>query len=472
MIKDFYLKDNLEITVIGDAMLDKYIIGSSDRISPEAPVPVVKVNDEIYKPGGAANVALNLSSLGSNTTLIGVTGKDASSTAVIDLLKKNNIKKALSKSDHPTISKTRILASQQQLIRIDNEEEFSETDWQSSLSHYKKHISFKKNKVLIISDYGKGTLKNIPLIIREAKKTKKTILVDPKGDDFEKYKSADIITPNLYEFERVVGKISSESEITKKGKDLIKSLRLNSLLITRGSDGMTLLDKRNGKVIREDFPTEARDVFDVSGAGDTVIASIAAGLAGGFSLSESIRLANIAAGIVVGKSGTATVNQAELVPYLGLSESYVTSSEIKAYSQDLHERDKKIVFTNGCFDILHAGHVEYLTAAKEMGDKLIVAINTDRSVRKLKGSSRPINTLAHRAKVLASLQCVDKVVFFDEETPINLIKTIKPDVLVKGGDYKIKDIVGYKEVTKSGGSVVTIPLFEGLSTSKIIAKTL
>ena len=460
------------VLVFGDIILDRYISGSVDRVSPEAPVPVLKPSGEEIRLGGAANVALNLSSLGSNATLIGVTGKDSPSNEIIDLLKKNNIKKALSKSDHPTISKIRILASQQQLIRIDNEEEFSETDWQSSLSHYKKHISLKKNKVLIISDYGKGTLKNIPLIIREAKKTKKTILVDPKGDDFSKYKSADIITPNLHEFERVVGKINKESEITKKGKDLIISLRLNSLLITRGSDGMTLLDKRNGKVIREDFPTEARDVFDVSGAGDTVIASIAAGLAGGFSLSESIRLANIAAGIVVGKSGTATVNQAELVPYLGLSESFVTSNEIKGYSQDLHERDKKIVFTNGCFDILHAGHVEYLSAAKEMGDKLIVAINTDRSVRKLKGSSRPINTLAHRAKVLASLQCVDKVVFFDEETPIKLIKTIKPDVLVKGGDYKIKDIVGYKEVTKSGGSVVTIPLFEGLSTSKIIAKTL
>ena len=469
---DLKMLNKGHVLVFGDIILDRYISGSVDRVSPEAPVPVLKPSGEEIRLGGAANVALNLSSLGSNATIIGVTGKDTSSTQVIDLLKKNNIKKALSKSDHPTISKLRILASQQQLIRIDNEEEFSETDWQSSLSHYKKHISLKKNKVLIISDYGKGTLKNIPLIIREAKKTKKTILVDPKGDDFEKYKSADIITPNLYEFERVVGKISSESEITKKGKDLLKSLRLNSLLITRGSDGMTLLDKRNGKVIREDFPKEARDVFDVSGAGDTVIASIAAGLAGGFSLSESIRLANIAAGIVVGKSGTATVNQAELVPYLGLSESYVSPSEIKVYSQDLHERNKKIVFTNGCFDILHAGHVEYLAAAKEMGDKLIVAINTDRSVRKLKGTNRPINTLAHRAKVLASLQCVDKVVFFDEETPINLIKTTKPDVLVKGGDYKIKDIVGYKEVTKSGGSVVTIPLFEGLSTSKIIAKTL
>ena len=458
------------VLVFGDIILDRYISGSVDRVSPEAPVPVLKPSGEEIRLGGAANVALNLSSLGSNATIIGVTGKDASSTQVIKLLQKNNIKKALSKSDHPTISKLRILASQQQLIRIDNEEEFSETDWQSSLSHYKKHISYKKNKVLIISDYGKGTLKNIPLIIREAKKSKKIVLVDPKGDDFSKYKSADIITPNLHEFERVVGKINKESEITKKGKDLIKSLRLNSLLITRGSDGMTLLNKRNEKIIREDFPTEARDVFDVSGAGDTVIASIAAGLAGGFTISESIRLANIAAGIVVGKSGTAAVKQSELVPYLGLSESFVTSNEIKGYSQDLHEISKKIVFTNGCFDILHAGHVEYLAAAKELGDKLIVAINTDRSVRKLKGSSRPINTLAHRAKVLASLQCVDKVVFFDEETPIKLIKTIKPDVLVKGGDYKINEIVGYEEVVKSGGKVMTIPLVKGISTTKIIQK--
>jgi len=458
------------VLVFGDIILDRYISGSVDRVSPEAPVPVLKPSNEEIRLGGAANVALNLSSLGSNTTLIGVTGKDESSTQIIDLLKKNNIKKALSKSKHPTISKLRILASQQQLIRIDNEEEFSETDWQSSLSNYRKYINLKKNKVLIISDYEKGTLKNIPLIVREAKKLKKIILVDPKGDDFSKYKSADIITPNFQEFERVVGKVNSEPEITKKGKDLIKSLNLNSLLITRGSEGMTLLDKRNGKVVREDFPTEARDVFDVSGAGDTVIASIAAGLAGGFSLSESIRLANLAAGIVVGKSGTATVNQAELVPYLGLTESYVSFNEVKVYSKDLHERGKKIVFTNGCFDILHAGHVEYLEAAKELGDKLIVAINTDRSVRKLKGSSRPVNTLAHRAKVLASLQCIDKVVFFDEDTPIKLIKAIRPDVLVKGGDYKLKDIVGHKEVSQSGGSVVTIPLVKGLSTSKIISK--
>ena len=248
--------------------------------------------------------------------MIGVTGKDDSSTQIKDLLRESKIKNALIKSNFPTITKLRILSSQQQLLRIDNEEEFSEIDWKSSFANYKRLIKLKRNKVLIISDYGKGTLKNIPLIIKEAKKLKKVILVDPKGDDFRKYKFADIITPNLQEFERVVGKIKNESDLTSKGKALINELKLSSLLITRGPDGMTLLQKKNGKITREDFSTNARDVFDVSGAGDTVIASIAAGLAGDLDLSESIRLANIAAGIVVGKSGTATVSQAEISPLL------------------------------------------------------------------------------------------------------------------------------------------------------------
>ena len=385
-------------------------------------------------------------------------------------MRKNKIRNALSKSVNPSISKLRFLAGQQQLIRIDSEKEFTEADWKSSLSNYSKHIRLEKNQVLIISDYEKGTLKNIPLIIKEAKKHNKIILVDPKGDNFSKYKSANIITPNFDEFVRVVGKIKGESDVTSKGKELIDSLKLSALLITRGSEGMTLLENKAGKILRMDFPTEAKDVFDVSGAGDTVIASIAAGLAGGFSLSESIKLANIAAGIVVGKSGTATVNKAEITPFLNKAEAYMPMGEAESFAQSLRQKGKKIIFTNGCFDILHAGHVEYLAAAKEMGDKLIVAINTDRSVRKLKGSSRPINTLAHRAKVLASLQCVDKVVFFDEETPIKLIKTIKPDVLVKGGDYKINEIVGYEEVFKSGGKVMTIPLVKGISTTKIIQK--
>ena len=301
-------------------------------------------------------------------------------------------------------------------------------------------------------------------------KFKKIILVDPKGDDFSKYKSADIITPNFKEFEMVVGKVRDESDVRRKGKELIRSLKLSALLITRGSEGMTLLENKKGKIVRCDFPTEAQDVFDVSGAGDTVIASIAAGLAGGFSLSESIKLANIAAGIVVGKSGTASVSLDEISPFLNKTESYITLQEAKSYSTELQQSGKKIVFTNGCFDILHAGHVKYLEAAKQLGDKLIVGINSDESVRKLKGKDRPINKLINRAKVIGSLKCVDAVVVFDETTPIKLIKAIKPNVLVKGGDYKVKEIVGYEEITKLGGKVKTIPLVPGLSTTKIISK--
>ncbi len=458
------------VVVIGDIILDRYISGSVDRVSPEAPVPVLRPSTEEIRLGGAANVALNLSSLGTKATLIGVTGKDHASKQIKELLKQNNIKSSIIQSKLPTISKLRLLAAQQQLIRIDNEEEFLGEDWIASLSSYKKQISLKKNKVLIISDYGKGTLKNIPILIREAKRLNKTILIDPKGDDFTKYKSANIITPNFSEFQRVVGSIKNETDLTKKGKELIKFLKLDALLITRGSEGMTLLETLNGKIMRSDFPTEAKDVFDVSGAGDTVIASIGAGLAGNFSLSDSIKLANIAAGIVVGKSGTATVSQSEINPLLNQAESFLSIDEVKSYSQVLRQNNKKIVFTNGCFDILHAGHVEYLEAAKSLGDELIVGINSDDSVKALKGKGRPINKLTHRVKVLGSLKCVDKVVVFGDTTPIKLIKAIKPNVLVKGGDYKVEEIVGYQAVTKTGGSVVTIPLVKGLSTTNIISK--
>ena len=458
------------VLVFGDIILDKYISGTVDRVSPEAPVPVLKPSKEDIRLGGAANVAVNLSSLGSKATLIGVTGADNSSAQIKDLLQKNKIRNVLTKSVNPSISKLRFLAGQQQLIRIDSEEEFTEADWQSSLSNYRKHIRLEKNQVLIISDYDKGTLKNIPLIIKEAKRLNKIILVDPKGDDFNKYKSANIITPNFDEFERVVGKIKGEADVTRKGKELINRLKLSALLITRGSEGMTLLENKRGRIVRMDFPTEAKDVFDVSGAGDTVIASIAAGLAGGFSLSESIKLANIAAGIVVGKSGTATVSRAEIIPFLNKSEVYMTLGEAKSFAQSLRQKGQKIIFTNGCFDILHAGHVEYLEAAKDFGDKLIVGINSDQSVKNLKGKNRPINSLEHRAKVIASLRCVDAVVVFGDKTPIKLISAVKPDILIKGGDYKIKEIVGYEEVVKSGGKVVTIPLVKGISTSKIIQK--
>ncbi len=459
-----------KVIVFGDIMLDKYLSGSIDRISPEAPVPVLNPSYEEIRLGGAANVALNLSSLGVKTTLLGVTGKDDDSEKIINLLKLNKIRFSLRRSVVPTISKTRLLSSQQQLLRIDEEEKFLDADWKASLGKFLKLVNQENNKVFVLSDYGKGTLMDTKLIIRRAKAKGKIILIDPKGKDFSKYVGADLITPNLNEFMEVVGKITSEKELTKKGKNLIKSLKLKALLITRGPDGMTLLENKNNKIKRTDFQTQARDVFDVSGAGDTVIASVASGLAADFTLEESIRLANIAAGIVVAKLGTASVYLDEIRPYYEKRIPYLNLEGARTLVELFRERNQKIVFTNGCFDILHAGHVEYLEAAKSKGDKLIVGINSDRSVAQLKGSKRPINKLIHRAKVLGSLRCVDEVVMFDEETPIKLIKSLKPDFLVKGGDYKVQDIVGYDVVSKYGGSIITIPLIKGLSTTKILSQ--
>ena len=458
------------IVVFGDVMLDRYVSGSVDRVSPEAPVPVLKPIKEEIRLGGAANVALNLSSLGSKVSLIGISGKDPSSAQILKLLKENKIKSELVKSSLPTITKLRLLSSKQQLLRVDNEEEFTKDDWSSAKRRFDKSISLKGNNLLIISDYGKGTLQDIPAVIRKAKKLKKKVLVDPKGDNFSKYKGADVITPNFSEFTGEVGPVKSEREITTKAKLLIKSLNLGALLVTRGSDGMTLFNKEKGKVVRSDFPTQAKEVFDVSGAGDTVIASLAAALSAGFDMSSAVKLANVAAGIVVGKSGTATASLSEIEPHFSGEELISSLSEVKKHSSILKQDRKRVVFTNGCFDILHAGHVHYLEKAKKLGDELVVGLNSDSSVKALKGNSRPVNNLEQRAKVLSSLQCVDKVVSFSDETPLKLIKAIKPDVLVKGGDYKVKDVVGHKEIKSWGGVVKIIPLVPGLSTTKIIKK--
>jgi len=458
------------IVVFGDVMLDRYVSGSVDRVSPEAPVPVLKPIKEEIRLGGAANVALNLSSLGSKVSLIGISGKDNSSAQIIKLLKENKIKSELVKSSLPTITKLRLLSSKQQLLRVDNEEEFTKVDWKSVKRRFDKSILQKSNNLLIISDYGKGTLQDIPAVIRKAKKLKKTVLVDPKGDNFSKYKGADVITPNFSEFIGEVGPVRSEREITTKAKELIKSLNLGALLVTRGSEGMILFNKEKGKVVRSDFPTQAKEVFDVSGAGDTVIASLAAALSTGLDMTSAVKLANVAAGIVVGKSGTATASISEIEPHFTGEDLVFSLKEAKKHSVMLRKNGKKVVFTNGCFDILHAGHVHYLEQAKELGDELVVGLNSDSSVKTLKGPSRPINNLEQRAKVLSSLKCVDRIVSFADETPIKLIKEIKPDVLVKGGDYKAKDVVGHKEIKSWGGEVKIIPLVPGLSTTNIIKK--
>ena len=305
-------------------MLDRYLYGTVDRVSPEAPVPVLKPNKEEIRLGGAANVALNLSSLGSKVNLVGISGKDSASKQIFNLLKDNKIKNSLIKSNLPTITKLRLISSKQQLLRLDNEEEFTKEDWKSTKRKFDESIALKSNNLIIISDYGKGTLQDIPSLIKKAKRFKKTILVDPKGNNFSKYKGADIITPNFLEFVGVVGSVRSEKDITEKAKSLIKSLELEALLITRGHEGMTLFSKEKSKIVRSDFPTQAKEVFDVSGAGDTVIASIAAALSTGFDISSAVKLANVAAGIVVGKSGTATASLLENEPE---TELYFSSKD-------------------------------------------------------------------------------------------------------------------------------------------------
>ena len=455
-----------KVLVIGDIILDRYLQGSVSRVSPEAPVPVLKPNDEFIKLGGAANVAFNIKSLGSSARLIGVVGKDESSKEIKRLLGEEKIKFALVQSQFPTISKLRIIASQQQVIRIDSEEKFSYQDWLQTKKLFKRYL--KDADVLILSDYGKGTLLDVSFLIKEARKKNMVILVDPKGSDFSIYKGATIITPNYSEFSLAVGDISNEKDFNSKANDLLMKLNLQGLLVTRGGQGMTLFQKDKGKVNRKNFSTKAKEVFDVSGAGDTVIASLGAALASGFTLDSSVELANIAAGIVVGKAGTATASQVEIKPFLKGNRKVVSKPELSTLIRQAKKDSKKIVFTNGCFDILHAGHVIYLQEAKKLGDKLIVGINSDSSVKKLKGKGRPINSLSARIATLAALESVDWVVPFPSETPLSLIKAIQPDILVKGKDYKPSQIVGAEEVKSYGGKVKTIKMVAGFSTSKLI----
>ena len=457
-----------KILIVGDIILDEYLQGTVSRVSPEAPVPVLRPDDRELRLGGASNVASNVKSLGSKVELIGVVGKDAAGKELRELLKNKSIRASLTNSDKTTVHKLRLLAGQQQLLRLDREEAFTKKDWLETKNAFSKKL--KGFNAVIVSDYGKGTLVDVPFLIKESKKRNIPVFIDPKGNNFNKYKGAYIITPNFLEFSTEVGGISSESDFTNKANKLIKKLALQALLVTRGQEGMTLFKKDKGKINRSDFPTEAKDVFDVSGAGDTVIASLATAQSSGMSLEDSVKLANVAAGIVVSKSGTASPSLVELSQSLNSGDSLISNSEIKDLVKAAKKDSKKIVFTNGCFDLLHPGHITYLSEAKKLGDRLIVALNTDRSVKRLKGNKRPINSLRHRALQVAALDSVDWVTSFSQDTPLKLIKELEPDVLVKGQDYKVKDIVGSKEVLSKGGQVKTIKLVKGFSTSNLIKK--
>lgn len=457
-----------KVMVVGDVMLDRYWHGPASRISPEAPVPVVKINTIEDRPGGAANVAMNIASLGGVSRLVGLTGMDEAAQVLNTKLADVNVKcDFVISASQPTITKLRVLSRNQQLLRLDFEEGFEGVD--SRLILDKVQQALPQLGALVLSDYAKGALSSIQQLINFARIANVPVLIDPKGADFERYRGATLLTPNLSEFEAVVGHCKNDDELVARGMKLIDQFELSALLITRSENGMTLLQPGKDPF---HMPTQAQEVFDVTGAGDTVIGVLSACLASGVSLKEACFLANAAAGVVVGKIGTSTVSPIELENAIrgrtNTGFGVMDESQLKLAVAHARQRGEKVVMTNGCFDILHAGHVSYLANARKLGDRLIVAVNSDASTRRLKGETRPVNPLAQRMIVLSALEAVDWVVAFDEDTPQRLIADILPDLLVKGGDYQPKDIAGSHEVWASGGDVQVLNFEDGCSTSNII----
>ncbi|PHM23210.1 bifunctional D-glycero-beta-D-manno-heptose-7-phosphate kinase/D-glycero-beta-D-manno-heptose 1-phosphate adenylyltransferase HldE [Xenorhabdus ehlersii] len=456
------------VLVVGDVMLDRYWYGPTSRISPEAPVPVVKVETIEERPGGAANVAMNIASLGANSRLVGLTGIDDAARALSEKLSSVKVRcDFVSVPTHPTITKLRVLSRNQQLLRLDFEEGFQNIDAQPLLEKIQQ--SLPHIGALVLSDYAKGALSQIQAMIKLANEANVPVLIDPKGSDFSRYRGATLLTPNMSEFEAVVGHCQDDDDLVQKGTKLVQDLALQALLITRSERGMSLL--RVGQPPLH-LPTQAQEVFDVTGAGDTVIGVLATALAAGKPLNEACYLANVAAGVVVGKLGTSTVSPVELenavrgraeTGFGVMSEAKLTEAVALA-----RQRGERIVMTNGCFDILHAGHVSYLSNARKLGDRLIVAVNSDASTKRLKGETRPVNPLEQRMTVLSALESVDWVVAFEEDTPQRLIADILPDILVKGGDYKPEEIAGSEEVWAAGGEVKVLNFEDGISTTNII----
>lgn len=460
------------ILVVGDVMLDRYWFGDAGRISPEAPVPVVKIKQIDERPGGAGNVALNIAALGATVTLLGVAGNDEAAQILTGQLTATGVKSAIQQiSGIPTITKLRVISRHQQLIRLDFEEKFPAFNPENLINAYQQAL--KDTDLVILSDYNKGTLTAPQEFIRLAHAANVPVVVDPKGDDFTIYRKADVITPNLKEFETIVGPCANESEIVSKGRAFLREHDIQSLLVTRGEHGMTLICQGE-----EEFhlPAHAREVFDVTGAGDTVIAILGAALAAKASLPQAMTLANLGASIVVAKLGAASVSSAELDIALNgapsVTSGVLNDEQLVLAVNEARQRGKKIVFTNGCFDILHASHVTYLQQAKQLGDYLIVATNDDASITRLKGPGRPINNIEQRMTVLAGLESVDWVVPFADDTPCRLLKLLQPDILVKGGDYTVDQVVGTEIVYAYGGKVRVIGgVIEGVSTTAIIERT-
>jgi D-beta-D-heptose 7-phosphate kinase/D-beta-D-heptose 1-phosphate adenosyltransferase len=470
---------NTRILVVGDVMLDCYVWGDVSRVSPEAPVPVVKVTKKTWFPGGAGNVAANLSSLGCEAILIGVTGRDEAGGRFRELLGDGNISdEILIDEGRPTTSKMRVMARRQQVVRLD-EEEISplSTDMEKRIFAVASEV-LPRCGALILSDYGKGLFFSQEFthrLIEMGRAANVPVLVDPKGNDWERYRGATCVTPNTAEFEGVTGKKSDdETLLIQEAAGIREKFDLEWLLVTRGSKGMGLFGKQASPGL---FAANAREVFDVSGAGDTVISTLAAALAAGMPFSDAAGVSNMAAGIVVGKLGTQPILWEELARALSAESATGTPvskaaslSSARVVLADWRRKGEKIIFTNGCFDLLHPGHVSLLHQARRLGDRLVVGLNTDASIKRLKGESRPILVEKDRAAVLSGLSDVDLIVFFDEDTPVNLIDALKPDILVKGADYKIEEVVGRQIVESYGGKVHLVDILEGYSTTRIAEK--
>jgi len=458
------------VLVLGDIMLDRYWEGDAARISPEAPVPVVAVRQTSDRAGGAANVALNIAALGAGARLCGAVGDDPAADSLRGILAGAGVEYSLTPTTGgATTTKLRVLSRHQQLIRLDFETP-GETPAPPSPDRLRPLLA--DCDALVLSDYAKGALADPAPLIAMAREAGVPVLVDPKGTDFGRYRGASVLTPNLQELEAAVGPCPGEAELVARGEALMAALELQALLVTRGEQGMTLLRPGQGEL---HLPARGREVFDVTGAGDTVIAVLAAALAAGAELPRAAALANLAAGIVVGKLGTASVSAPELRRALlasrGAGRGVMTLEQLRIAVADARSHGERVVFTNGCFDILHAGHVAYLEQARELGDRLVVAVNSDASVGRLKGSGRPINPQERRMAVLAALVAVDWVVCFDQDTPSELLQALQPDILVKGGDYPDKrSVVGWEIVEAYGGEVRTLGFVDAVSTSAIVGR--
>ena len=457
--------------VVGDVMLDRYYLGQVRRISPEAPVQVVNVAEVDDCPGGAANVAVNAKALGVDVTLLGMVGEDDEARLLERLLDERGVKHLLlAAPGGSTIVKSRVASRGQQLLRLDFEKENFSDVLRVDLAQAFDSLLAGTDAV-VLSDYAKGCLEGVEYFIEVARKAGKPVFVDPKRADFSCYRGAYAVTPNFSEFVRVVGVCADEEEIERKAHELRKQFGFKAVLVTRGSEGMSLA-QADGAV---HLPPEAHEVYDVTGAGDTVISTLSGAFCAGVPLVEAARLANAAAAAVVEKSGTVAITLEDLRRSLSGSRISGGVCDEKALLQFVNRARKQgedIVMTNGCFDILHAGHVDYLTQAADLGNRLIVAVNDDASVSRIKGKTRPVNRLPERMRVLAALEAVDWVVPFPEDTPQRLIELVSPDVLVKGGDYRAEEVVGYEHVIATGGRVVILDFLEGFSTSGLIADIL